>query len=136
VAVQGEGLRGFAAGKAEGGLEGEEGGGTGGADALGQMRVEIERGQGSSRGFTRTDKVGWRYEELVSRAGQAEDAAAGTAVMLAAGERRKGRQPWQWTASMSWIHRWVGDAADIGGGGGSGGGSCMWPSKLWLCCVV
>lgn len=83
-------MGGFAAGEAEGGLEGEEGGGAGSADALGQVRVEIERGEGSGRGFAWMYEVGGWDQELVSRAGQAEDAAAGPAVVFAAGYGSEG----------------------------------------------
>ena len=77
---------GFTAGEAEGGLEGEECGRAGGADALRQVRVEIERGEGSGGGFAWMYEVGGRNEELVLRAGQTEDAAAGPAMVFAAGE--------------------------------------------------
>lgn len=86
-----EGLCGFAAGEAERRLEGEEGECAGVAYALGQMGVEIKRGEGSGRGFAGTDYVGGRDEELLSRAGRAEDASAGPAVVLATGEGSKRR---------------------------------------------
>jgi len=46
-------------------------------------------------------------------------------------------QPWQWKASISWIHRWGVDGAGAsagGGAGGSAGASCM--AKLCVCVCV
>lgn len=81
-----EGLCGFAAGEAEGRLEGEEEGGASVADALGQIRIEVKRDNGSGGGFAWTDYVGGRDEEFVSCACQAEDAPASPAVVLPTGE--------------------------------------------------